>query len=316
MSELNKHIETIKGPLLTAGVASVLGALTFKADQYFGSKRAHSEHGPELDLCITERPGANKTLVLLGGLCMNGEELAAQYQEELADDVNLISPVYDSNGFDGPSLFEQLYDRLDKTPPTEIVVAGLSMGGLIAWDWLDYGAKNGKQDIADRVSHVILRGVPVSPKSIRPGPRFLLNTVQRLGYSYALDHSRPLLKRWDCVSLLRATPAAIVEQCRYLAGPHMNSVDSSPEHVTFVRGALPDPVVDETIAINTLQQRLGRPVDEVVDTQYFHPTHAPTDKQSIRFMLEQLGIAKKSEKESDEASHIPTIRSDYYSTAA
>lgn len=292
MSELNKHLETIKGPLLTAGIASAIGAITFKADQYFGSKSAHNEHGPDLDLSIIERPNATKTLVLLGGLCMNGEELAAQYQEELAGDVNLISPVYDSNGFDGPSLFEQLYEQLDRSPTDDIVIAGLSMGGLIAWDWLDYGIKNGKQDITDKVSHVILRGVPVSPKSIRPGPRLLLNTVQRLGYSYALDHSRPLLKRWNCVSLLKATPAAIVEQCRYLAGPHTSNFDFSPDKVTFVRGALPDPVVDEQIAINTLQQRLSRPINEAIDTDHMRPTHAPIDTQSVRFMLAQLGIAK------------------------
>lgn len=294
MSELNKHIETIKGPLLTAGIASAIGAITFKADQYFGSKSAHSEHGPELDLAITERSGATKTLVLLGGLCMNGEELALQYQNELADDVNLITPVYDSNGFDGPSLFEQLYDQLDSTPTDDIVIAGLSMGGLIAWDMIDYGIKNSRQDTTEKISHIILRGVPVCPKSIRPGPRLLLNTVQRLGYSYALDHSRPLLKRWNCVSLLKATPAAIVEQCRYLAGPHINNPDFLPGKVTFVRGALPDPVVDESIAIATLQQQLGCPVNEVIDTEYLRPVHAPTDRQAVRFMLEQLGIAKRS----------------------
>ena len=292
MSELNKHLETIKGPLLTAGIASAIGAINFKADQYFGSKSAHSEHGPELDLAITERLGATKTLVLLGGLCMNGEELASQYQKELADDVNLITPVYDSNGFDGPSLFEQLYDQLDNTPTDDIVIAGLSMGGLIAWDMIDYGIKNGRQDTTEKISHVILRGVPVCPKSIRPGPRLLLNTVQRLGYSYALDHSRPLLRRWNCVSLLKATPAAIVEQCRYLAGPHTNNLESLPDQVTFVRGVLPDPVVDESIAIGTLQRQLGRPVHEVIDSEYLLPVHAPTDRQSVRFMLEQLGIAK------------------------
>lgn len=294
MSELNKHIETIKVPLLTAGVASLVGALTIKADQYFGFRQAHSERGPELDLSIVERSNASKTLVLLGGLCMNGEELAEHYKEELDDNVNLVSPIYDSNGFDGPSLFEQLYDQLDKSPTDEIMIAGLSMGGLIAWDWLDYGIKNGKQDITDKVSHVILRGVPVSTKSIRPGPRLLLNTVQRMGYSYALDHSRPLLKRWNCVSLLKATPAAVVEQCRYLAGPHISNFDFTPEKVTFLRGGLPDPVVDERIAIDTLQQNLNHPINEVIDTEYMYPTHAPTDKQSVRFMLDQLGIAKPS----------------------
>lgn len=293
MSELNKHLETIKVPLLTAGIASAIGAITFKADQYLGAKKAHSEHGPDLDLCITERQNAKSTLVLLGGLCMNGEELASQYRDELADTVNLVSPVYDTNGFDGPALFEQLYDQLAKTPTDKIMIAGLSMGGLIAWDMIDYGVKNGRQNITDKVSDVILRGVPVCPKAIRPGPRLLLNTVQRLGYSYALDQSRPLLKRWNCVSLLRATPAAIVEQCRYLAGPHIDSPAFTPDRVTFIRGALPDPVVDETVAINTLRRRLGRPVAEVVDTEYLLPTHAPIDSQSVRFMLQQLGIAKR-----------------------
>lgn len=292
MSELNKHIETIKGPLLTAGVVSMLGAITFKADQYLGTKKALETSGADLDFYTTEKPGADKMLVLLGGLCMSGTHVAERYANELADDVDLISPMYGSNGFNHTELFDKLYEQLDAAQPKEIMVAGLSMGGLLACDWLNYGAKNNRKDITDKVSSLVVRGVPASNRAIRPGPRMLLNTASRLGYSYALEQGRPLLKRWNCVSIMEATPATIVQQCRYLTSRHAEPLEIVPAQVTFVRGGRADPVVDEAIAISAMEQRLGRPIEQAIDTDYQQAAHIPTDRQSVRFMLNQLGIAK------------------------
>lgn len=292
MSELNKHFETVKNPLLAAGMVSAVGALTLKLDRYFGRRSITDESGTDLGFFIDERPEAETTLVLLGGLCMMGKHVAQRYASELADDVNLVSPIYASNGFNKELLFDRLYEEVEKTNPKKIMVAGLSMGGLLPWDWLSYGLETGHADTVEKVSAAVLRGVPADQKAIRPAPRMLLNTVSRRGYSYALDHGRPLLKRWNCVSLLEATPVTIAQQCRYLASRHDTVPSVLPEQIVFVRGNAPDPVVDEDVAVASLERRLGQPIEQAIDISFNKSSHVPTDQQSVRFMLSQLGIAK------------------------
>lgn len=316
MSELlNKHLETVKTPLVTAGLVSMLGAITFKADQYFGTRKAMETAGADLDFYIDQKPGADKTLVLLGGLCMTGDRLARSYAAELTDDVNLLSPIYGSNGFDAKDLFEKLYHEVEKTKPKEIIIAGLSMGGLLAFDWVGHGLRTGRSDTVSKVSESIVRGVPASAKAIRPAPRLLLHTASKVGYSYALEQSRPLLKHWDCVSLLEASPVTIVQQCRYLSKDHSGSLPNFPGNITFVRGASADPIVNEDIAVNNLEQRLHKPITQAIDSEYLSSAHVPTDRHSIRFMLAQLGIARQPAEELT-VQPTPLLQTQYYPAAA
>ena len=315
MSELNKHFETVKTPLLAAGMVSAVGALTLRLDQYLGHRNVVDESGNELDFFVHERPQADTTLVLLGGLCMTGEHVAQRFDRQLSDNVNLVSPIYAPNGLNTGLLFDRLFDEVEKTNPRHIKIAGLSMGGLLSWDWLDHGLKTGRRETVEKVSEVALRGVPAEQRAIRTAPRMLLNTVNKHGYSYALDHSRPLLKRWNCVSLLEASPATIVQQCRYLADRHDSAPSVLPERIVFLRANVPDPIVKEDTAVACLERRLGRSIEQAVDTSYNQSSHIPTDQQSVRFMLYQLGIAKQLPAE-EQVLAAPLPHTAYYPAAA
>lgn len=290
----NKHGEIPKQPLLAAGIISAVGAVAagaLKLDHYFGSRGIdNSESDP--DFVIDHKPKADKTLVLLGGLCMHTDTVAERYKSQLADDTNLVAPIFPENCFDPKSIFERTFEHVEKTNPKQIYIAGLSMGGLLGWDWLAHGLETGRDEIVSKVSGVVARGTPFGKDAIRFAPRMLLNTVSRLGYSYTLDHGRALLKGWNCKSLMEANPAKVVPQCRYLAGNHAGQLPFTPPHIVFIRGSKSDPIVNEGAAIKALEQLTGRPVELAVDQENKKAEHAPTDKKSAWFMLNQLGIAK------------------------
>lgn len=290
----NKHGEIPKQPLLAAGIISAAGALAagaLKLDHYFG-RRGIDNTEIEPDFVIDHRSGSDQTLVLLGGLCMNTHSVAKNFRSQLADTTSLVAPVFPETCFDPEIIFEKTFEKIEQINPKEILIAGLSMGGIMACDWLEYGLKTGRQDIVERVSGIVTRGTPFGKDAIRFAPRMLLNTVSRLGYSYTLDHGRSLLKNFNCRSLIEANPAKVVPQCRYLAGNHTSPLVFAPERIIFVRGLHPDPIVDEKSAIKAFEKKVGRPVEQVVDNSSTKSEHAPTNRMSAWFMLDQLGIAK------------------------
>lgn len=291
---LENKYDIPKQPLVAAGIISAVGALAagaIRLDRYLGSRDITEDTaGP--DFYIDHKPGADKTLVLLGGLCMQTDAVAERYRSQLAEDTNLIAPIFPETNFNPQTIFERTFRQLEMTKPKEILIAGLSMGGNLGWDLLDYGVKTGRQELVEKVSGFGAWGTPFGKNAIRFAPRMLLNTVSRLGYSYTLDRSRSILINHDYKSLMDAHPAKVVPQCRYLAGNHAGSLQVTPEHIVFIRGALPDPIVNEDAAARALEQKAGRRIEQVVNTDSTRAEHAPTDKKSAWFMLNQLGIAK------------------------
>jgi hypothetical protein len=288
-----KH-EIPKQPFVAAGIISAAGALAagaLKLDRYFGS-RGIAEEQSEPEFLIDLKPDADKTLILLGGLCMNTENVAKRYRSELADDTNLVAPLFPEKSFDPESLFEKTYQHVEATAPQEIKIVGLSMGGLLGWDWLDYGLKTGRRELVEKVTDIGLWGTPVGKDAIRFAPRMLLNTVSRLGYSYTLDHGRSLLKGWNCKSLMEAHPAKVVPQCRYLASNHAGPLSITPARIVFVMGAIPDPIVNEEVAARAQEQKTGRSIERAIYTDMERAEHAPTSKKAAWFMLNQLAVAK------------------------
>lgn len=290
----NKYSEIPKQPLVAAGIISAVGVVAAgirKLDGYLGSRGIDaSENDP--DFVIDYKPDADKTLVLLGGLCMHTDEVANNFQSQLADDTNLVAPIFPETCFDPKTIFEKTFQHLEKTNPKQVFIAGLSMGGIMGWDLLEYGLQTGRNTIVENTAGLVTRGTPFGKDAIRFAPRMLLNTVSRLGYSYTLDHGRALLRGRNCDSLIEASPAKVVPQCRYLAGNHASTLPVIPERIVFVRGAKPDPIVNENVAIRAFERKLGRPIEQAVDDRSVKSEHAPTDKRSAWFMLNQLGIAK------------------------
>jgi hypothetical protein len=290
----NKH-EIPKQPLVAAGIISAVGALAagaIKLDRYFGSRGISEDSENTPDFVIEHKPEADKTLVLLGGLCMKIDEVAERYSSQLADDTNLIAPIFPETSFNPQVIFERTFRQLEATQPKEILIAGLSMGGYLGWDMLEYGVKTGRQELVEKVSGFSAWGTPFGKNAIRLAPRMLLNTVSRLGYSYTLDRSRSILIKQDYKSLMEAHPAKVVPQCRYLAGNHAGTLPITPDRIVFIRGAVPDPIVNEDAAAKALEHRAGQPIERVVNNESTRAEHAPTDKKSAWFMLNQLGIAK------------------------
>lgn len=290
----NRNGEIPKQPLIAAGIISAVGALAagaLKLDHYLGSRGLKIDDA-DPEFIIDYKPAADKTLILFGGLCMHTDEVAERYKSQLASDTNLIAPIFPETGFDPKSIYEKTLAHIEEINPSEIYIAGLSMGGLLGWDLIAHGLETGRKEIVERVKGVAVRGTPFGKDAIRFGPRMLLNTVSRLGYSYTLDRGRSLVKNQSYKSLLEASPAKVVPQCRYLAGNHANKISVVPEQIIYIRGELPDPIVSETTAARSFEHRIGKPVEMVVDHEFQLSEHAPTDKRSAWFMLNQLGIAK------------------------
>jgi hypothetical protein len=297
MQNPNKYNETLKQHILAAGIISAVGAVAagaLKLDQYLGSRDGIEDGLAEPEL-IVHHPDKTKALVLLGGLCMSTNTVAKRFKSQLADDISLIAPIFPDTGFNPITVFERTYQKLEETNPDEVILAGLSMGGPLGWDWLDYGWQTGRQDLVKKVSTMALWGSPMDKCAIRPGPRSLISMVETLGYSYILNHSRPLLRRWNLNSIANAPSAKIVPQCKYLAGKHAGELPVTPDRVVWFRGMLPDPVVNEDRSIKILEQKLGFKVEQIVDQSSTRKEHVPTNKRAIWFMLSQLGIAKSNE---------------------
>lgn len=298
MQNSNEHEESLKHHLIAVGVISAVGAVAagaLKLDQYLGNRDITEDVIAEPELIFHHQADKTKALVLLGGLCMNTGNVAKRCKSQLADNVSLIAPIFPDTGFNPTTIFEKTYRKLEETNPDEVILAGLSMGGPLSWDWLDYGWQTGRQDLVKKVSTMAFQGSPMNKSAIRPGPRSLINMVEMLGYSYMLNRTRPLLRRWNLNSIANAPSTKIVPQCIYLAREHAGRLPETPERVVWFRGMLPDPIVNEDRSIKILEQKLGRKVEQIVDTAVTQKEHVPTDKRALWFMLSQLGIAKPSE---------------------
>lgn len=298
MQNKNDYGETLRQHILTAGIISAVGALAagaIKFDQYLGTREVAEDTQAEPEMAFHHKPDNDRTLVLLGGLCMNTADLAKNCRSQLAEGVSLITPIYPETGFNPQIIFEKTYQKLEETNPKEVFVLGISMGGPMNWDLLAYGLKTGRQELVEKVSGWGMAGSPMDKKAIRFGPRTLVDMVHRRGYSYALNHSRPLLRRWNLDSIANAPSTKIVPQCMYLAGEHAGRLPISLKRVVYMRGMLPDTVVDEDRSITILEQKLGLTVEKVVNEAWTKRDHARTGKESLRFMLSQFGIAKPKE---------------------
>lgn len=285
----NKY-ERIPQPIIAASLASSIGLLAASAlriDQRLGRSEIVTEQSnPEF--IVTNKSNADRTIVLLGGLCMNTESLGKRFAKQLPDDTNLVSPIFPKACFNPEQIFEETLRHTESTKPRDVIIAGFSMGGLLGLDLMNYGTQTGKTDVINNVSHFISRGTPFSNNAIRPGPRLLLQLADKMGYSYTLNHGRSLLKKWDCKSLIEANPATVVPQCHYLASKHAAQLEYLPERITYITGNTPDPIVNETTSIAALNTIVGRPVEIMTDPGNHDAQHAPTDGRSIRFMLDQL----------------------------
>jgi hypothetical protein len=298
MQNPNRYGETLKQHIVTAGIISAVGALAagaLKLDQYLGNHVYTEDTEAEPEMVSHHDPDNDQTLVLLGGLCMRTDKVAKRCKSQLAHGVNFIAPILPDTGFNPPITHEKTWQEVERSNPKKILLAGISMGGPQGWDWLDYGLKTGRQDLVEKVTDWGMIGSPMDKSAVRPGPRALVNMVDRLGYSYILNHSRPMLRRWDLKSIANAPSTKIVPQCKYLAGKHAGQLPVMPKHVVYVRGIFPDPVVNEDRSIKILEQKLGFKVEQVVNDDWTHREHAPTDKASLWFLLSQLGVAKPNQ---------------------
>jgi hypothetical protein len=298
MQNPNRHSETLRQQILTAGIISAVGAVAagmIKLDQYMGTRDATEDAQADPEIIFHDQPDGDTTLVLLGGLCMGTNNIAKRCKSQLANGVSLVAPIFPDTGFNPVTIFEKTYQKLEETKPSKVILAGLSMGGPLGWDWLQYGLNTGRQELVEKVSSMGLCGSPMDKSAIRLGPRTLVKMVDVLGYSYTLNRSRPLLRRWNLNSIANAPSTKIVPQCKYLAGNHAGKLPIMPGRVVWIRGMLPDPVVDEDRSISILEQKLGAKVEQIVNKAWVLSEHVPTGKPSLRFMLEQLGIAKPNE---------------------
>lgn len=294
MLNSDKNSETAKNYFVTAGVmAAVGGAATaaFRLDQYYGGRGIPEMPSTEPELFFQPRQDADKTLVLLGGFCMGTKGVAKRFNSQLADDVNLIAPIAPDVGFNPQTMFESTYRALEKTNTSKLYVAGLSMGGRLAIDFVNHGFRTGRQDFFKDYS-MAFRGSPMDKHCVRVMPRLLLDTIGLLGYSYTLDHARPILRRFSAKSAATAPITRVVEEGNYLLSDFDRTLPVRPKRVIWVRGMKPDPTINEDRSISLLQKDIGMAIEQYFDKDCTEPKHMPTNKRAAQFMLSKFDLVK------------------------
>ncbi len=297
MDTPNKHAEFGRQQLLTVGLTSAVGALGMTVaglslDHYMGKRGISLSETDEPEVITHTRETVHKTLVLMGGLCMGTQDVAGRFYSQLDEHVDLIAPIAPQSGFNPHRLFEKTYQKLEDGNPDEVLLLGLSMGGLLGWDFLRYGLEHGKDDMVARVSTMAFRATPIGKRAIRPGPRALLTSVGILGYSYMLDHhGRAFLQRRNFASVASAPASRVVPECKYLSRAHMEPLNTTPERLLWIRGRHPDPIIYEDVSIRALTAATGKAPEIHIDERSDRIAHMPTDRRSARFVLDAMGIA-------------------------
>jgi len=319
MQNPDKHGESLKQHILTVAAISALGALAAGAvrlDQYIGNHEVNEDTEAEPEMIFHHQAENDETLVLLGGLCMATDRMAKRCKTQLAPGVSLVAPIWPETGFNKKITLEKTWQHIEQTKPNKIHLGSISMGGPLGLDFLDHGLKSGRQELVEKVVNWGIIGSPMYLGAVRHGPRELVELVDRFGYSYVLNHSRPLLRRWNLNSIANAPSTKIVPQCKYLASQHAARLPIMPQRVLYVRGKKNDPVVDEDGSIKYLEQKHGLIVEQPLNEDWEESEHARTDKASLWFLLSQFGIAKPIAPVVIEQPRTPLTISLQQSTAA
>lgn len=288
MSISNKNYELTKQTLLATSLLSVASGVALALDQYYGKQEIASHPQSDVEFVATTNSYPDKTVVALGGLCMNTRELGQSINNQLPAGTNLICPVYPSKGFDAQAVINQTIERIQQVPSEKLIFTAWSMGGLIMLDMAKQLSDTDQTNVLDKIDTAVTWGTPFGKKAIKPLPKLALNAANSfLGDSLTVHHGRRLLNKFD-LSLLREHPSMVRPQVEYLAAQHSQELPSHTKLV-FIKNLVPDPIVDEGKSAS-IAQGITDNLQVVQDTNQHLATHAPIDRQAVETALRCSGV--------------------------
>ena len=293
MSNTNNLSNITKQSLLATGLVAAASGTVFALDQHLGKREVSTQAEDELEFVSKTPRDADNTVVVLGGLCMNTAEIGENISSQVNPNVNIICPIYPKKGFNADSIIDQTIQKIDSLQSSRLTILSWSMGGLVMLDMLGRLHDNGCHDILNRLDRAVVRGTPFSKDSINKGPKIAMEIANSfLGNSLTLHHGRSALRGIQ-LALLKEHPSVVIPQVKYLAGGHSNFFPENTELI-FVKNIQPDSIVNEDKSIESVS--VIAPKLAVVEDPHEHrANHAPTDDQSIRFMMEQAGVDLRSD---------------------
>lgn len=254
MSELNKHIETIKAPLFAAGVLALGAAVV---NEYIEGGRNIATRRTATELCTNDLVGAEATVIGFAGCMQKGEDTFDALRER-TEGVNIIVPSlpeYRPDGrIDEEALCMKIIDRLIATKSHKPHIIADSRGILDAKKLIHFAHDTGASREFGGFGTVIANASPHDGEDITRSRNLLLNGAITFQHFRAPERIKPTFMKLARHAASADAPFTkiAVEGLSIRQAPKVDRLPAIIDEFIYIHG-LHDPTVLTKQAVKKFQ---------------------------------------------------------------